>query len=242
MDVEGCPVPDDLLYNLDHDVWFRWDEGRRSGRIGVLSSLAAFAGKVTAVGFRDVTGTVARGRSVGLIESARYTGAVRMPVDGSVIDRNAELLQRPKLLNDSTYDRGWFVRIAPADPGRVETSLETAAQIRERLAQRIRDQRIHCLPAWPDVEMFEIGAECAAILAELDQVLQGRPANDVVLLVTDDPTSPIEMVRWADRTGHMVLAHEVEGNLHRFLVRKESDPHPRGPYGREGQGRQSISD
>ncbi len=235
--MEGCPLPDELLYDLDHDVWFRWDEDRRSGRIGVLSSLAAFAGKVTGVGFRDVTGTLARGGSVGLIESARYTGAVRMPVDGSVIDRNTELLERPKLLNDSTYDRGWFVRIVPVNADQVETSLETATQIRERLAQRIREQRIHCLPAWPDVEMFEIGAECAAILAELDQVLLGRQANDIVLLVTDDPTSPIEMVRWADLTGHAVLVHEVEGNLHRFLVRKEADPHPRGPYGREGRGR-----
>ncbi|MGA7923641.1 MAG: sulfurtransferase TusA family protein [Thermoplasmata archaeon] len=242
MDVEGCPVPEDLLYDLEHDIWFRWDEDRRAGRIGVLSSLAAFAGKVTSVGFREVVGTVARGRSVGLIESTRYTGAVRMPVDGSVLERNVELVQRPKLVNDSTYDRGWFVRIAPVNLEGVERSLETAVQIRERLAQRIREQHVHCLPAWPDVEMFEIGAECAAILAELDQVLGTRQANDIVLLMTDDPTSPIEMVRWADRTGHTVLVHEREGNLHRFLVRKETDPHPRGPYGSEGGGRRASSD
>jgi TusA-related sulfurtransferase len=82
--------------------------------------------------------------------------------------------------------------------------------------------------------MFEIGAECAAILAELDQVLTTRSAEDVVLLVTDDATSPLEMVRWSDRTGHSVLLHETEGNLHRFLVRKEANPQPRGRYRRDG--------
>ena len=45
--------------------------------------------------------------------------------------------------------------------------------------------------------------------------------------MTDDPTSPIEMVRWSDQTGYPVLAHRAEGNLHHFLVLKHGQPQHR---------------
>ena len=58
--------------------------------------------------------------------------------------------------------------------------------------------------------------------------------------MTDDPTSPIEMVRWTDQTGHAVLAHRREGDLHQFLVAAGGRIRPRVrrracPYGRLGR-------
>jgi len=61
----------------------------------------------------------------------------------------------------------------------------------------------------------------------LNDELRSRAAGEAVLLVTDDPTSPIEMERWSDQTGHRLLAHRREGELHEFLVRKEARPVPR---------------
>ncbi|HEY6238665.1 MAG TPA: hypothetical protein VIZ68_05720 [Thermoplasmata archaeon] len=225
MEVEGCDLPEDRLYDLDHDVWLQRSGDGRTATLGVLASLASFAGRFHTVGFRPVDGVVARGRSVATIESVRYTGAVRLPLDARVLERNPAIVARPKLLNDAPYGEGWVVVIAPVDGA--ADGLVDAAGARERLAERIREMRIRCYPAAPDVEVYEIGAECSAILARLDEELAPRPARDVVLLVTDDPTSPIEMVRWTDRTGHSLLAHRKEGSLHHFLVRKEEHPTPR---------------
>jgi len=72
--------------------------------------------------------------------------------------------------------------------------------------------------------------ECSAVLTKLNEELEQRAAGEAILLVTDDPTSPIEMVRWSDQTGHTVLAHRKEGNLHHYLVRKEAAPVPRGRW------------
>jgi len=227
MEVEGCSLPEDRLYDLEQDVWFKPSDGGRSATVGILASLASFAGRFQSVGFRPVEGVVARGRSVATVESVRYTGAVRLPVDGRVLERNVALVDRPKLLNDAPYDEGWVVVIAPDRPGTLPAALVDAAAVRDGLAARIRELRIRCYPAAPDVELYEIGAECSAILARLDTELAGRAARDVVLLVTDDPTSPIEMIRWSDRTGHSVLAHRKEANLHHFLIRKEANPTPR---------------
>jgi glycine cleavage system H protein len=227
VEIDGCPLPEDRLYDLEHDVWWADETEQGTARVGILATLAAFAGPFHTFTFRPVEGTVGRGRSVATVESFRYTGAVRLPVDAVLLERNEALARRPRLLNDAPYGEGWVVRVRavqPEDPGR---TLETAAAISARLRERIRVQRIHCWPVTPDLEMFEIGVECSAVLTKLNEELARRPANDAVLLVTDDPTSPIEMVRWSDQTGHRVLAHRTEGVLHEFLVRKEAHPVPR---------------
>lgn len=203
------------------------DAGTGTARLGIISAFAAFIGPVLAVTFRPPDGPLAAGRSVGMLETVRYTGAVRMPVDGTVLERNEAVVRRPRLINDSAYDAGWIVRIRP---DRIDgPALESAEKVRVRLLERIRAQHVRCWPATPDLQMFEIGLECSAILTKLNEALAERPPGTAILLVTDDPTSPIEMERWSDQTGHALLAHRREGNLNEFLVRREEHPVPRVP-------------
>lgn len=220
-------MPEDLLYDLEHDVWARPEADGSTATIGMLSPLASFIGVVQKVEYRPVDGAIARGRSVATVESFRFTGAVRLPVDGAVVERNDQIVRRPKWINDEPYGRGWIARVRAEAASSWTGNMEPASEVRERIAESIRERHIHCLPAVPDVELFEIGAECSAVLAALDDTLRLRSPRDVVLLVTDDPTSPIEVVRWSDRTGETLLHHEADGPLHRFLIRKEADPQPR---------------
>ncbi len=228
MDIEGCLLPDDRLYDLDAGVWVKSD-GEGPATLGIMASFAAFIGRVQAVTYRPLEATVARGRSVAMLESLRFTGPVRSPVNGTVTDQNPALRSTPKLINNSPYERGWIVRIRLREPNPVPPGLEAAETIADRLREQIQSQRIRCFPAVPDGELIEIGAECAAILARLDEELAPRAPGDVLLLVTDDPTSPIEMVRWSDRTGNEVLHHRVEGALHQFLIRRANEPRGRDP-------------
>jgi len=228
VDIGGCSVPEDRLYDLDQDVWLRSDPDGRTATVGVIGPLAWFAGPFVQVSFRDLTGPQARGRSVATVESVRYTGAVRLPIEGEVIDRNTALRDHPRLLNDAPYDEGWVVRVRPTTPlGVTVAGLGTAAEVAEALRARIASRRIRCWPQTPDLQLYEIGVECSAVLTMLNDELRDRPAGTAVLLVTDDPTSPIEMERWSDQTGHSLLARRAEGNLHQFLVRKEANPVPR---------------
>ncbi|MCI4328889.1 MAG: hypothetical protein L3J86_04830 [Thermoplasmata archaeon] len=227
MDVEGCPLPEDRWYDVENDVWLQVESDGVTATLGATAPLVAFAGRFLSVGFRPVLGLVGRGRSVATVESLRYTGAIRVPVDATVRERNSDLVERPKWLNDEPYDRGWVVRLTLSTPVGPEAGLATAAEVRTRYEARIAELRIRCYPAVPDLEVYEIGSECSAVLARLDEELARRSPGDVILLVTDDRTSPIEMVRWSDRTGHPVLHHRLEGNLHHFLVRREAHPVPR---------------
>jgi glycine cleavage system H protein len=227
VEILGCPLPEDRLYDLEHDVWWADEPGSTAARVGIVGVLGAFAGPFHSFAFRPVESRVGQGRSVATVESVRYTGAIRLPVDAFVLERNEQLVRRPRLLNDAPYTDGWVVRVRPEradDPGRL---LEPASAIAVRLEERIRAQRIRCWPQTPDLELYEIGLECSAVLTNLNEALARRSAEEAVLLVTDDPTSPIEMVRWSDQTGYPVLAHRREGELHQFLVRKVPDPRPR---------------
>jgi len=228
MEIEGCLLPEDRLYDLELDVWWVGEPDQPElARIGLIAPLAAFAGPFRSLQFRSTDGVVGRGRSVATVESMRYTGAVRLPVDATVLERNEAVALRPRLLNDAPYGDGWVVRVRAERPGEADKKLETASAVARRLGERIRTQRIRCWPQTPELELYEIGLECSAVLTKLNEELAAREAGEAILLVTDDPTSPIEMVRWADQTGHSVLSHRRDGEIHHFLVRNEAHPVPR---------------
>jgi glycine cleavage system H protein len=234
VEILGCALPEDRLYDIEQGVWWQDEPAQGTARLGLLATVSAFAGLFRELTFRPVEGPLARGRSVATVESTRFTGAVRLPVGAEVVERNDAVRQRPRLLNDRPYTDGWVVRARAVRPEEPASAMAPAASVRARLEEQIRSRRIRCWPLTPDAELIEVGVECTAVLVRLDEELARRAPGEALLLVTDDPTSPIEMVRWSDQTGHTVLAHRTEGALHQFLVEKLAHPVPRrrGPAGR----------
>ncbi len=229
MEIEGCPIPEDRLYDLELRAWAQRSDADGTWAVGVLAPFASFIGPVDKVTHRPLAPTIERGRSLAMVESVRFTGAIRTPVSGAVVAQNSELASHPRWLNDDPYGRGWIAKVRPPGEAPPPAGLETAQAVGPRLADWIRRERIRCWPQTPDFQMVEIGVECAAILTQLNDELARRPAGTAVLLVTDEPTSPIEMERWSDQTGHSVLAARRDEALYTFLVRKEERPRPRVP-------------
>jgi glycine cleavage system H protein len=227
VEVDGCPLPEDRLYDLEQGTWVAPERGDGICTLGLTSSQVAFAGVLSSLTYRPIEGPQPAGTSVATVESVRFTGPVRLPVDATVLERNPAAVSRPKLVNDSPYERGWIAKFRPGRPLAGAPTLRTAAEVADALRERIRALHIRCYPAYPDLQLVELGTECSATLARLDDELARRAPEEVVLLVTDDPTSPIELVRWSDRSGHSVLLHRPEGPLHEFLIRKEAHPVPR---------------
>ena len=233
VEVLGCHLPEDRLYDVEQGVWWQELPGEGVARLGVTATYGAFAGPFRELTFRLVQGPLARGRSVATVESVRFTGAVRLPVDAEVVERNDAVRARPRLLNDRPYTDGWVVRARPIASVTAGGPLRTASEVRAEVEAEIRTRRIRCWPLTPDAELIEVGVECSAVLVRLNEELAHRRPGEALLLVTDDPTSPLEMVRWSDQTGERLLAHREEGSLHQFLVEKVESPRPRprGPTG-----------
>src|SRR5256712_5388868 len=158
--------------------------------------------------------------AIDFLESGKYFGPIRPPLGGIPREVNTAVLAKPRTLTDASYDAGWFARLQPTNFQEDGRSLRSAADAKDFLSKQIAALRVRCFAAFPDHEMFEIGIECSAILAKLNELLGGLEVGAVVHLVTDDSTAPIEMVRWSDQTGQPVIDERREGNLFHFLVRK----------------------
>jgi len=189
--------------------------------MGVTSLLSAIAGKFTSARLRPAGSRIKRGRSLGTLESLKFVGPIPSPISGIVSAVNGDVVKRPKFLNDAPYTEGWIVRLKPLSFQPESGFLSRAADAKETFKKRIVEFHARCFKAFPDHEMYEIGTECSAVLVRLNELLATVPVGDVVHLVTDDPTSYVEMVRWTGQTGHELVDWRQEGNLFHFIVRKE---------------------
>lgn len=219
MEIEYCEFPDDALYDLENNLWVRIDSQRRA-RLGITSVHAALAGRLDKVKFKPVGSSLARGQSVATIESGRYFGVVRTPLSGTLVAINAELETEPKHANDSPYTVGWFADLEPTLLNNEVQSLVEPKKAADRIRAQIHELRVRCFKAFPDYVMWEIGVECAAVLVRLNELMERCQLNEVVHVVSDDPTADIEMERWSDETGQAVLESRKEGRLTHFIVKK----------------------
>ncbi|MGQ0798382.1 MAG: hypothetical protein ACT4OI_11055 [Methanobacteriota archaeon] len=221
MQIEKCEFPDDVLYDDEGLVWVRVEPSREL-RLGITSIQAAVAGKLTKVIGKQTSVAYDAGRAIGAIESEKYFGPVRTPVAGALLAVNPVIVDRPKVLSESPYHDGWFARLRPTRWEEERGTLLSATAAAPVFGRQIALLKVRCFAAFPDYELFEIGTECAAVLRKLDELLRTIQVGEVVHIVSDDATAPIEMTSWSDRTRHPVVDSRVEGNLFHFLVRKAS--------------------
>lgn len=219
MQIDHCDFPEDALYDIDNRVWVRLQK-EKIATIGITSVHSALAGRLNKVNLKPVGTVLQKGKSVATIESVKFFGVVRTPLSGTLIESNPVLTEQPKLANDSPYELGWFVKVEAAFLSEELKSLSDLSSARESLKLQISQLRVRCFKAYPDFDMWEIGVECAAVLVRLNELIERCALNDVIHVVSDDPTADIEMERWSDETGQLVLESRKEGKLIHFIVKK----------------------
>ncbi len=218
MKINNCSFPEDLLYDTENFVWLSNKE-KKIVTIGITVIMASIAGRLSAIKLKPKGTKLEKGKSCGYLESVKYFGVVRTPISGTIVQVNKSLMDKPKLANDSPYTEGWFVKIEPSNMGDMRT-LETIENCHDKMSMAIQKLRVRCFAAFPDHEMFEIGVECSATLAKLDELIEKIPAGEVIHLVSDDRTADLEMLRWSEERGQSLLEMRNEGNLFHFIVKK----------------------
>src|SRR5919112_4816937 len=210
MKIDNCSFPEGLLYDTENFVWIRNKE--KTVTIGITVIIASIAGKLSSIKLKPVGIKLEKGKSCGALEGIKYFGVVRTPISGAIVQVNNSLMDKPKLANDFPYTEGWFVKIKPSNMGDLK-SLETIENCHDKMSLAIQKLRVRCFAAFPDYEMFEIGVECSATLAKLDELIEKIPAGEVIHLVSDDPTADLEMIRWSEERRQPLLEMRNEGNL-----------------------------
>jgi len=69
-----------------------------------------------------------------VIESVKTASDLYAPVSGEVVAVNSELVDEPQSVNDDPYQRGWMIKIRPADAAELDHLL-SAEQYSEQTGE-----------------------------------------------------------------------------------------------------------
>jgi glycine cleavage system H protein len=104
-------VPEDRRYTAEHE-WVRFDGD--TATVGITDYAADKLGDVVFVELPSVGSTVAAGTVVGEIESTKSVGELFAPLDGTIAEANAAVVDAPELVNSDPFGDGWLVKITVA--------------------------------------------------------------------------------------------------------------------------------
>jgi len=63
--------------------------------------------------------------TMAIIDSVKASSDIYCPVSGEVVHVNEELLERPELVNESPYERGWIVKMKPSNMDDLDSLMTT---------------------------------------------------------------------------------------------------------------------
>lgn len=141
----GCALPEEYLYDLELDVWVRLEDDG-SARLGMTDVAQTLCGKLVSVTFQKRPGDrVRRGRTLAVIESAKWVGPFRSALTGEVLEVNDQAFAADQLiLNRDPYGAGWLVRLMPSALESERDSLLDGLAAFPLVRERIERDEIRC--------------------------------------------------------------------------------------------------
>src|SRR5688572_25786645 len=97
-----------LKYTPEHE-WL--DIDGNVATVGITAYAAEKLGDVVFVELPDADAAVTAGSVIGEIESTKSVGELFAPVDGTVTENNAAVVDEPSLVNSDPFGEGWLIKV-----------------------------------------------------------------------------------------------------------------------------------
>ncbi len=110
MKIDKYDYPDDLLYYIADPghIWVRKLE--KSVQIGIDDFSVDLAGKISFIRLKKAGKPVIKGKSMGTYETAKWVGALKSPVTGTILATNPDVSKTPEIINENPY-KVWLAEI-----------------------------------------------------------------------------------------------------------------------------------
>ena len=112
-----------LLYSESHE-WVKVDGN--VAVIGVSDFAQQEMGDITYVDLPSEGDNFSKGEDFGALESVKASSELFCPVSGEVVEVNAELEDKPELVNEDPYG-AWIIKVQMSDASELETLMDAAA-------------------------------------------------------------------------------------------------------------------
>ncbi|MDP8293018.1 MAG: glycine cleavage system protein GcvH [Candidatus Orphnella occulta] len=101
-------IPDGLLYTKEHE-WVKIEGD--IAIMGITDYAQSSLGDITFVELPEKGTEVEQANMLATIESVKAASDVYAPLSGSINRINQDIIDSPELVNQSPYEKGWFVAI-----------------------------------------------------------------------------------------------------------------------------------
>ena len=117
-------IPDDLKYTQDHE-WGKVEDSAL--RVGITDYAQSELGDIVFVEFIEKGTHIAKGESLGTVESVKAVSEIYAPVNGTILEVNDALADTPELVNQDCYGLAWMVIIEMEDPSEADDLMDAQA-------------------------------------------------------------------------------------------------------------------
>jgi len=125
-------IKEDLLYTNEHE-WVKVEGD--IAIVGISDYAQQQLGDIVYVELPEKGKVVKKMETVATIEAVKTAADVYSPVSGEVIEVNSELENKPELINEDPYGKGWIVKLKMTNPDELKELL-SAEDYRKLLEEK----------------------------------------------------------------------------------------------------------
>ena len=139
----GCVIPEELLYDVEMHVWVRLENGEAV--LGMTDVAQTMGGRMVAVSWKKIGRSYPRGRSLAVLESAKWVGPFPTPLTAELLAVNeAGFAADIAIANRDPYGAGWLARVRPTALASEQQHLLSGQAAFARYQDFIEEPGIRC--------------------------------------------------------------------------------------------------
>ena len=113
-----------VRFTQDHE-WVSLDGDIAT--VGITDHAQQQLGDLVFIELPEVGRTVEAAEACAVAESAKAASDVYSPLAGTVTDANAEVVEKPEIVNQDAESAGWFFKLRLSDPAAFDALMDKAA-------------------------------------------------------------------------------------------------------------------
>lgn len=117
-------IPEKLRYTKDHE-WVSINENIAT--IGITDFAQGELGDIVYVEVETLDETLSAEAVFGTVEAVKTVSDLFMPLNGTIVAVNEDLVDNPEVVNEDPYGEGWMIKVELEDPSSINNLLDAAA-------------------------------------------------------------------------------------------------------------------
>ena len=113
--------PDDVKYHKEH-TWVKVSGTRAT--VGITFYAQESLGDIVYIDIPELESEVEAGTELTQIESTKATSSVISPVSGTVVELNEDLSDKPEIINEDPYGKGWIAVLEIKDESELDSLMD----------------------------------------------------------------------------------------------------------------------